>query len=786
MRKKSLTRITALALSGALLLGLSGCGNSEEKNTGNTESVVTTEKSTDKESEKDTEQDSEKDTEPDTAGDTEKDTEDVTEPDTEKSTEEKKDLNVTDGQAIVDINFDDGETGKFSIYTKGGKFEMENVDGQLVVHIKSVGSVDYANQIFYDGFQLLQGCVYTYSFDISSTIPRKVEYRLQINGGDFHAYQGEYIDVGPETKTISADFTMAEDSDPAPRIVFNMGLMEDMTGDPGEHDVVIDNIKLVVKDASNAQKLEGLPDYPDVNVSQIGYRPGDTKTVFVKSKDTETFKVTDANTGAEVYSGTLGEYGFHAPSDALIRTGDFSQVTAPGTYKIVTDVGESYPFVIADGVYDEIYQSVVRMLYLQRCGIELTEEDAGAFSHGICHTGEAVVYGTDQKKEVSGGWHDAGDYGRYVVAGAKTVQDLLLAYEEYGISADDLSIPESGNQVPDILDEARYELEWMLKMQDEATGGVYHKVSCLNFPETVKADEETEQLVLSPVSGAATGDFAAVLAKASVIYKDFDADFAKKCYDAAVKAWGYIETLPARPDGFRNPEDVETGEYADNTVTDEVFWAAVELYLAGYEEVGKELAARYDELGLGIDLGWADITGYACYDLIKAQPAGVDDVVKAARERLISRAEQLKERADEYFMMLNSDYPWGSNMTIANNGILMKMAANLTGDSSYEVLAKQQMDYLLGANPLGYCFVTGFGSMSAKQPHHRPSQVAGEAMPGMLIGGANNGLNDSYAKAVLYGRPAGMCYADNVQSYSTNEVTIYWNSPLIYLLAAFK
>ena len=137
-------------------------------------------------------------------------------------------------------------------------------------------------------------------------------------------------------------------------------------------------------------------------------------------------------------------------------------------------------------------------------------------------------------------------------------------------------------------------------------------------------------------------------------------------------------------------------------------------------------------------------------------------------------------------MMLQANFPWGSNMSIANLGELMRMAYNLTGDESYKNLAKRQLDYLLGENPLGICFVTGYGTVTPKSPHHRPSQVKGEAMPGMLVGGADGALEDSYAKAVLYGQPPALCYADNAQTFSTNEVTIYWNSPLVYLLAACK
>ena len=191
-------------------------------------------------------------------------------------------------------------------------------------------------------------------------------------------------------------------------------------------------------------------------------------------------------------------------------------------YKIVLDTGaESYEFPVGDGVYDDIYKASVLMFYDQRCGTELDSAIAGDFAHAACHTGTAIVYGSDVAKDVTGGWHDAGDYGRYVVPGAKAVQDLLLTYEdsEYAAKDDAIGIPESGNGVPDVLDEVRYELDWMLKMQDETSGGVYHKVTGEVFPEMVAAVEETAQMILSPISNTATGDFAAVMAKASVVYR---------------------------------------------------------------------------------------------------------------------------------------------------------------------------------------------------------------------------------------------------------------------------
>lgn len=398
---------------------------------------------------------------------------------------------------------------------------------------------------------------------------------------------------------------------------------------------------------------------------------------------------------------------------------------------------------------------------------------------------EATIYGdtSGTKVDVSGGWHDAGDYGRYIVSGAKTVQDLFLAYEDYGQTADDLGIPESGNKTPDLLDEARYELDWMLKMQDAASGGVYHKVTALVFPETVLAVDETDDMVLAPVSYAATADFAAVMAKASTIYEEYDADFAKTCLEAAKNAYAFLEANPDMS-GYENPKDLVTGAYDDKILTDERLWASAELLAAtGDSKYLDAVKQIFDEDKYKTGFGWADVGSYALYDLAKAE--GVDaDAAKTAKARLLADADETLSKAEEegFFTGMGVTYPWGSNMTIANNGMELLAAAKLTGDAKYTEYAQKMRDYIFGVNPTGYCYVTGYGSLTPNATHHRPSQVLKETMPGMLVGGANNNLDDPYANAVLYGIAPGRAYVDNEQCYSCNEVTIYWNSPLIYLL----
>ena len=696
---------------------------------------------------------------------------------------------TVEGADVLGINFDDGDVAGFTTYVNGGDYQLYVEDGELVADIATTGKLEHSCQVYYDGFTMAKGCVYTVSFDVRSDAPCNIEWRVQVNGGDYHAYASDKVALTSETQTIDYEFTMDEDSDPAPRLAINMGAFDENGGDPGAHKIYFDNFSLFVKDSSNADKIEGAPTPIQVKVNQIGYEPEDKKTVIVTSKDDDKFKIVDAETGDTVYIGEYGEMAFDSTVNMGVKQGDFSDFKYTGKYKIISSPsGESYDFEIGYNLYDDIYKDVVLMLYRQRCGCEVTEDIAGNFAHDACHTENAIIYGSTSSAtvDVSGGWHDAGDYGRYVVSGAKTIQDLFLTYEDFDISADDMGIPESKNGIPDLLDEAKYELDWMLKMQDKESGGVYHKVTALVFPETVLAVDETDQLVLAPISYAATGDFAAVMAKASVLYSEYDKDFAASCLEAAEKAYAYLEANEGMK-GYKNPEEIVTGEYPDNAIADEKFWAASELYLATkdgkYLDVVNEMVNDRPATGLG----WADIGGYALYDLAKS--SDIDSAAnESAKTALLEAADKLmaKCKKEPFFMGLGTNYPWGSNMNIANNGMLLLMANIISPNEEYAEYAQRHRDYIFGVNGTGYCYVTGYGDLYPEHTHHRPSQVLKETMPGMLVGGPDNALEDPYAKAVLHGYAPALAYVDNEQSFSCNEVTIYWNSPLIYLMGAFQ
>ena len=707
------------------------------------------------------------------------------EPEEEPAEEETEEAEEAEDHGGSLMGYNMIENGDFSdsellwgTYFNGGYGTVSiNADQVMQFDIAKQGDLDYSNQLSYDGFGLEQNCTYEIQFDIWSDVEREVQYRIQINGGDYHPYSIEEIMVGPETQHVDITFTMEEASDPAPRLCFNMGKFEN---DPelDAHSVYFDNFELYCIDESGRSADAAGADIPSVFVNQIGYKT-DAKKIAVLTEDAiaDNAYLVDVESGDSVFEGSVDAAKENPNTERKEAVFDFSPVKTEGTYKVVAGNGlESDEFTIGDDVYADAFADALKMLYLQRCGTALDEKYAADFAHAECHADDAVLYGTSTKIDVSGGWHDAGDYGRYVVSGAKAAADIMLAYENYPSAFDDdLGIPESGNGTPDVLDEARYELEWMLKMQAD-DGGVYHKVTGAVFPGVVMPEEETEQMIVCPVSTTATGDFAAVMAMAARIFEKEDADFAATCLDASKKAAEYLDAH-TKMEGAANPSDISTGEYPDSNDKDERMWAYAELL----KTTGDKTYAKACEGAYGMtikpEFGWQSVGGYAAYAYATAK-GGDSAFAKKMMNMMASAAKDLSKIAakDSYACTIDT-FVWGSNMTVANNGMLLLLSEADAG------LAMQQMDYLFGNNGTGYCFLTGYGTLSPTGTHHRPSQSLGQTMPGMLVGGPNQNLEDPYASTVLKGTAPALCYADSDQAYSLNEICVYWNSPLIYLLA---
>ena len=658
--------------------------------------------------------------------------------------------------------------------------QLATESGEMEIRITRPGSYEYAVQPFFDGFSLYKGGVYKYSFDVRSTVERPFEWRLQVNGKDYHAYVGDWVTVGTQTVHVERVFTMEEATDFAPRLVLNVGFAKGCPEGLGSHSMFFDNFSLELVDSSGIKEIVTDKKTAKINLNQVGYLPEDQKVAIVKSKGKVKggFAVVDALTGESVYSGKISRQRYNRASGEQTAQADFSALKVEGTFKVVAaGYGQSFEFKIAHGVYDELLASALRFFYLQRCGDDVADEE---FSHPACHTQEAVVYGDTQSvRDVRGGWHDAGDYGRYVVPAAKAVCDLMLALECFPSAF-------GGSALDAITDEVQYELEWMIKMQDDS-GALFHKVTCQSFPGAVMPQEEVDRLVLFPVSTTATADFAASMAVASRVFKDTPRG--EVYLQAAQKAWQWLEATPPDTKGFVNPPLFDTGAYPDGNDTDERFWALAALYRITGDEKLLDALLEYDVSSAAWDFGWQQVGLYALYEVLQAagsKDARFEAFQKRAQKAFLSRANEklVNVASDSYGVSLGEyEYYWGSNMGVANNGMLFLLAHKITSDEKYAQAAKKQLDYILGTNTTSYCFVTGFGTLSPVLPHHRPSQVVMKPMAGMLVGGPDFKLEDPFARANLEDEPNAACYIDSVQSYSCNEVTIYWNSPLVFLLA---
>jgi endoglucanase len=529
-------------------------------------------------------------------------------------------------------------------------------------------------------------------------------------------------------------------------------------------------------------------------VDQVGYLPGERKR-FIVMGESRAFEILCADSGEAVLRGTTSPVTFDAASGTSAGKGDFSDLRQPGRYRLrMAGLEQEVEVVIGEDVYDGLHQALLKAFYYLRCGLELAAPFAAPWTHSACHLSRAEVYGSEETREVSGGWHDAGDYGRYTLAGAVSVADLLLAYEYNPEAfAQRIPLPESAEgTMPDVLHECRYELEFLLKMQ-ETDGGAYHKVTTYHFCGLdVMPEEDTAPLVLSPISSTATGTLAAVMAMAARVYEPWDAEFAARCLSSAESAWAW---MLRHPEGvlFHNPPEVTTGEYGDVSDADERYWAAAELFrTTGREDYHRIVRETVEQGEVDLcELGWARVGGYGTLAYLLTDRQLVDVGLRnRLREVWLKQAEayqQIAERDGFGVAIEAQDYNWGSNMEIMNRAQLLLAAYREDHNRLYRQTALEQLHYLLGRNVMGQSYVTGFGTNPLRHPHYRPGVADGieAAVPGMVSGGANPGLQDDYAREHLAGLPPAASFEDHELSYSTNEITIYWNSPVVFVTSFF-
>ncbi|HTK18979.1 MAG TPA: glycoside hydrolase family 9 protein [Mucilaginibacter sp.] len=549
----------------------------------------------------------------------------------------------------------------------------------------------------------------------------------------------------------------------------------------------------------------------NIRLNQIGFYPDAPKIAVVLTNKKGSFSL-QSERKKVVYKGQLKKSGQPDFAGQYTWIADFSNFTKTGKYVLnVPGVGASYPFDISKNVHKQVADATIKAFYYMRASTPLLEKYAGKWHRAMGHPdnkvlvhASAVSEGRPEGSIVSSprGWYDAGDYNKYIVNSGISTYTLLSLYEDFPeyMKTVKLNIPESGNGVPDLLNETLWNLRWMLTMQDSVDGGVYHKLTNAAFDKMEMPDKATDTRYLIQKSTAATLDFAAVMAQSARVFRQYEVqlpNFADSCREAALKAWEWAQTHPhiiynkyVLNDNFK--PKITTGDYGDNEVRDEFIWAASELFVTLKDIKYVHKINVIPDIKMPLP-SWSQVRVLGYYTIARNSEriagTGYKNIAEI-KKRIVNYANGLIKDADKtaYKAVMykkKANFIWGSNSVAANQGIALIQAYKITGDKKYLKYALDNLDYILGRNGTGYSFVTGYGSKTPMHPHHRPSIADGivDPIPGLLSGGANPGDEDHIPLPSFIPDEA---YIDNDQAYASNEIAINWNSPMAYLLNALE
>ncbi len=536
-----------------------------------------------------------------------------------------------------------------------------------------------------------------------------------------------------------------------------------------------------------------------IKLNQLGYSPASSKIAVVPASKVKKFQVIDVDSREVVLEKLLSSPKLWSYSGEHVQQADFSAVTKIGRYFLqVKGQAQSHVFNIDDAPLQDVHRAAIKGFYFNRSGMAIDSATGGAHARAGGHNDTSIKVHQSAASEsrptgsslsLPKGWYDAGDYGKYVVNSGISTYTLLAAYQHHKdlYKKLDLNIAESDNNVPDIIDEIKWNLDWLETMQDD-DGGVYHKLTALKFTAmNVAPENDSSQRYVIGKSVTASLDFAAVLAMASRVFTEFESEFPGVAQGYANKAIDAYEWAKANPDAlYKQPTDVATGAYDDESASDEFSWAAAELFLLTQQDRYYDDFKR-QRIDPASNLTWSSVGALAFISLAesgkklltKTQYADVKDkLIKAADNHY-----QIYKNSAYGVSISEPDFVWGSNGDVLNNGLVLVQAYRLTKDEKYKRAAMSTVDYVLGKNATGYSFVTGYGDKTPMNIHHRISVSDNTELPvpGFLAGGPHSGRQDD---CEYDGKYPATTYADTVCSYSTNEIAINWNAPLVYMLAA--
>lgn len=589
-------------------------------------------------------------------------------------------------------------------------------------------------------------------------------------------------------------------------------------------------VGLLALGAGGAGAASPEPAASAIRFDQVGFTPEGLKR-FVIASDARAplpwrLERTD---GTVVAKGRTRLFGLNAASGERVHRLDIARRLPVGSYRLRVGDMVSRPITIATRPFAPLFRDAMSFFYQQRSGVPIAAalvqrpDLARAAGHApeivSCFDGvdrEGVRWpGCGYRLNVTGGWYDAGDQGKYVVNGGISVWTLVDAYERAArrggsrsMADGALAVPERGNGVPDILDEARAELGFLLAMQVpdgarlavargdamatiDGGGLVHHKVADIRWTPlpTAPADDHVPR-VLYPPSTAATLNLAAVAGQCARVWRTIDPVFSRTCLTAARRAWGAAAREPAllAADRFEG-----SGGYGDDQLDDERFWAAAELYATTGEAVYRAALERSPILrrtGPAPVISWNSVATAGTITLLTVPNGLSPELLADQRRALIAAADaSVAEVARQGYAIPYgpAHYPWGSNGDLLNAAVTLGVAFDLTGRPAYRQAVVDAADYVLGRNPLDRSFVTGYGARPVRHPHHRFWARQADARypappPGVLSGGPNDSaMSDEVAKAMKGSCRPQTCWTDDYRAFSQNEVAINWNAPLVWV-----
>ena len=769
---------------------------------------------------------------------------------------------VYEGEQLGQTNFDDGIGLPWHIVESGPSdmdFAIDN--GVYSITINNPGGASRGGEDRWDcqfrhrGLKIVSGHQYKVEYEITPSNSGKYYTKIGNLDGDVEIWHNMMSDNGPdfnstwdliqiganETKKVSLTFTASQSLDVAEWAFHFGGDGQYTPGDcfPEGTVITFDNMSLIdLTGDENDYEIIGEKIRCPIMTNQAGYIAGRSKraTLLSDSKKAIDFEILD-DSGKSVYSGKTTPFGIDKDSGDSVHIIDFTDFNDKGTYTIETEDGEkSRKITIGDSsVYSSLLYDALNYFYQNRSGIEIESKyissgDKDKLARAAGHTTDNAEIMSDWESgttgktiDVTGGWYDAGDHGKYVVNGGFSLWMMQNQYETaltkgyenvYGDGA--MLLPENSNGNPDLLDEARWEMEWMLKMiveDGEYKDMAYHKAHDEKWTGLgiAPADDEMKRIVKPPTT-AATLNLAACGAQASRLWKDIDPEFAADCLEAAENAYAAAKK---NPDVFAPLDSsIGGGAYGDDDVNDEFYWAACELYITTgddsyYNDMKSsdcfldvpETMNGGESVGSIGSFDWGHTAALGTMSLALNDKSIPSDDMSDITKNICSTADAFIELEESQGYGLpygqskisynDSDegYIWGSNSVVADNSIVLAYAYMLTGDDKYMDGVISGMDYLLGRNAMDNSYVTGYGANAIKNPHHRywANQID-ETFPsapnGVLSGGPNSGMQDPWVQGMGWKKgeiEPQKCYMDHIEAWSVNECTINWNASLAWL-----